>query len=90
MSKAELVEAMATEAGLTKADAERALKAFIKVVTGALKKKMKVTLVGFGTFLTRDRAARTGHNPATGASVEIAARTVVGFKAGSALKDAVN
>ena len=90
MSKKDLVDAMAEEAGLTKADAERALKAFMSVVTGALKKKTKVTLVGFGTFLTRDRAAREGRNPSTGATVQISARTVVGFKAGSALKDAVN
>lgn len=90
MGKQVLVEAMAKEAGLTKADAERALNAFVATVTKAMKKGDKVTLVGFGTFLTRKRAARKGVNPATGATINIAARTVVGFKAGSALKDAVN
>lgn len=90
MNKAQLVEAMATKAGLTKADATRALDAFVEVVTGALKKGEKVSLVGFGTFKTSKRAARVGRNPQTGAEVKIAARTTVGFKAGSALKDSVN
>jgi DNA-binding protein HU-beta len=90
MNKTELVAAVAEEAGLTKADAERAVKAVFDSITGSLKKGDKVTLVGFGTFLTRDRAAREGRNPQTGETVQIAARTVVGFKAGSALKDAVN
>lgn len=90
MSKKELVELVASETGLTKADADRAVKAVFDGITGALKKGLKVTLVGFGTFLTRKRAARTGRNPQTGDTVKIAARTVVGFKAGSALKDSVN
>jgi DNA-binding protein HU-beta len=90
MNKAELVEAMATKAGLTKADATRALDAFVAAVTGSLKKGNKVSLVGFGTFKTSKRAARMGRNPQTGADVKIPARTTVGFKAGSALKDAVN
>ena len=90
MNKAELVEAMATKAGLTKADAARALEAFVESVTGSLKKGKKVSLVGFGTFKTSQRAARMGRNPQTGAEVKIPARTAVGFKAGSALKDAVN
>lgn len=90
MSKQQLVELMAEKAGLTKADAGRALDAFVEGVTKALKKGDKVTLVGFGTFETRKRGARTGRNPQTGATVNIAARTAVGFKAGSKLKEAVN
>ena len=90
MNKSELVEAMATKAGLTKADAARALESFVGAVTGSLKKGNKVSLVGFGTFKTSARAARKGRNPQTGAVVNIPARTAVGFKAGSALKAAVN
>ena len=90
MSKQELVEAMAAEAGLTKADAARALDAFMAAVTKALKARKKVSLVGFGTYATSERAAREGRNPRTGETVKIAARTAVTFKAGSKLKDAVN
>jgi DNA-binding protein HU-beta len=90
MNKAELVEAMATETGATKAEATRMVDAMVKVVTGALKKGNKVSLVGFGTFKTSKRAAHKGRNPQTGAVVSIPARTAVGFKAGSALKESVN
>ena len=90
MKKVELIEAVAAKAGLTKADAGRALDATIEAVTEALVKGDRVPLVGFGTFATSKRAARTGRNPQTGAEVRIPARTAVTFKAGSALKDAVN
>lgn len=90
MTKAELVEFVAEEADLTKADAARALDAVVAGVTKGLKKEGKVTLVGFGTFTAKKRAARTGRNPQTGAEVKIAARVVPGFKAGSKLKDALN
>jgi DNA-binding protein HU-beta len=90
MTKAELVEVMANQAGLTKADAARALDAFTVGVTNALKKGKKVTLVGFGTFESKKRSARTGRNPQTGAPVKIPARNVVSFKVGSKLKEAVN
>ena len=90
MTKAELVEFIAENADLTKADAGRALEAMIEGVTEGLKTKGKVTLVGFGTFTAKEREARTGRNPQTGATVKIAARTVPGFKAGSKLKDALN
>ena len=90
MKKAELVEVMATKAGLTKADAARALDAFQEAVTGALKKGQKVTLVGFGSFDVKKRAARVGRNPQTGAEVKISARNVASFKVGSKLKEAIN
>ena len=90
MTKAELVEFVAENADLTKADAARALDAVGAGVTKGLKKEGKVTLVGFGTFTAKKRAARTGRNPQTGAEVKIAARVVPGFKAGSKLKDALN
>ena len=90
MKKVELVEAVATKAGLTKADAARAVDATFEVITGALAKGDKVPLVGFGTFAVSKRAARTGRNPQTGAEVKIAARKAVTFKAGSALKETVN
>ena len=90
MTKAELVEFVAENADLTKADATRALEAVIAGVTKGLKKEGKVTLVGFGTFTAKKRPARTGRNPQTGAEVKIAARVVPGFKAGSKLKDALN
>lgn len=90
MTKVELVEGIASKAGLTKADATRALDAFIEVVTGSLKKGDKVTLVGFGTYEAKKRAARTGRNPLNGATVKIPARNVVSFKAGSKLKEAIN
>ena len=90
MTKTELVEFIAEKADLTKADANRALDAVMEGVTKGLKKEGKVTLVGFGTFVARKRAARTGRNPQTGEAVKIAARVVPGFKAGSKLKDALN
>ncbi len=90
MTKACLVEFIAEKAGLTKADATRALEAMLEGVTEGLKKEGKVTLVGFGTFTAKERAARTGRNPQTGENVEIAARVVPGFKAGNKLKDALN
>ena len=90
MTKAELVEVMATKAELTKADAARALDAFQAAVTEALKKGEKVTLVGFGTFDAKRAAFVWGRNPQTGAEVKIPARNVASFKAGSKLKDAIN
>ena len=90
MTKADLVNAMAEKAGLSKTDAEEALKAFIETVTGALKSGDKVALVGFGTFSVGERAARTGQNPQTGEKIQIAAAKAPKFKAGKALKDAVN
>ena len=87
MTKAELVEFIAEQADLTKADAGRALEAVMEGITSGLKKSGKVTLVGFGTF---KRDARTGRNPQTGETVKIEARVVPGFKAGSKLKDALN
>ena len=90
MNKTELVSVIAKDAGLSKADAERALNAFTAAVTKELKKKGKVQLVGFGTFETSKRAARKGKNPQTGAEIKIPAATVPKFKAGKALKDTVN
>lgn len=90
MKKVELVEAVAEKAGLTKADATRAIDATFEAITEALAKGDKVPLVGFGTFAVSERAAREGRNPKTGATVQIAARKAVTFKAGSALKESVN
>ncbi len=90
MKKVELVEAVAEKAGLTKADATRAIDATFGAITEALKQGDKVTLVGFGTFSVSERAAREGRNPRTGETVTIAARKAVSFKAGSALKETVN
>lgn len=90
MTKVELVNAIAEKAGLTKAEAEKALKAVIESITKAMKKGDKVSLVGFGTFSVSERAARTGKNPQTGAKIEIKASKVPKFKAGKMLKDAVN
>jgi DNA-binding protein HU-beta len=90
MNKTELVAAIADKAGLTKKDAEAAVKAFTDVVSAQLKKGDKVQLVGFGTFETAKRAARTGRNPQTGKEIKIAASVAPKFKAGKALKDAVN
>ena len=90
MKKVELIEAVAEKAGLTKADAGRALDATIEAITGALVKGDRVPLVGFGTFATSKRAARTGRNPQTGAEVKIPARNAVTFKAGTQLKNKVN
>ena len=90
MTKACLVEYIAENADLTKADAARALEAMLEGVTKGLKEEGKVTLVGFGTFSAKKREARTGRNPQTGETVESAARVVPGFKAGNKLKDALN
>ena len=81
---------IAEKAELKKVDAEKALNAFLDTVTEALAKGDKIALVGFGTFETKKRAARTGKNPQTGAAIKIAASTVPAFKAGRGLKDAVN
>ena len=90
MSKQQLVEMIAEKAGLTKADATRALEATTESIKEALAKGEKVSLVGFGTFATSKREAREGRNPRTGETVKIEARTAVTFKAGSKLKEAVN
>ena len=90
MNKTELIDAIAKEAGLSKKDAAAALNAFTDTVTKELKKKGKVQLVGFGTFETTKRAARTGKNPQTGAAIKIPASVAPKFKAGKALKDLVN
>ena len=90
MNKTELVAAMAEKAQLSKKDAEAALKAFTDVVAEELKKGEKIQLVGFGTFEVSERAARTGRNPQTGAEMKIAASKAPKFKAGKALKDAIN
>ncbi len=90
MKKVELVEAVANKTGLTKADATRATDAVFATITEALSKGDKVPVVGFGTFAVSERAAREGHNPKTGAPVTIPARKAPTFKAGSALKEAVN
>lgn len=90
MNKAELIDAVADSTDLSKADATRAVDAVLDSVTGALKKGEQVSLVGFGTFEVRERAARQGRNPQTGATIQIAASKAPAFKAGKALKDAVN
>lgn len=90
MNKAELIDAMASNAGISKADAKRALDAFVDTTAGALKKGDRISLVGFGSFSVSKRAARTGRNPQTGKEIKIAAKNVVRFKAGSDLQDKVN
>ena len=90
MNKTELVAAMAEQAELSKKDSEKALKAFIDVVTEELKKGEKIQLVGFGTFEVTERAAREGRNPLTGEKMQIKASKAPKFKAVKALKDAVN
>ncbi len=90
MNKSELIEAIAASADLPKAAAGRALDAMVDSITDALKAEDQVVLVGFGTFTVKDRAARMGRNPQTGAPIQISAAKVPGFKAGKALKDAVN
>ncbi len=90
MNKTELVEAIAKQAGLSKKDAEAALKAFIETVEKSLKKGDKVQLVGFGTFEVSKRAAREGRNPQTGATMKIKASKAPKFKAGKAFKDLLN
>ena len=90
MTKQDLVNYIADEAGLTKADATRALDAAMNGITEGLKKEGKVTLTGFATFTKVYKEARTGRNPRTGEAVKIAARNAVNIKAGSKLKDALN
>ena len=90
MNKSQLIDKIAADAGLSKKDAEAALKATLGAIEGALVKNDKVVLVGFGTFKTKKLAARSGRNPATGAALKIPASTVPTFKAGKSLKDKVN
>lgn len=90
MNKLELIEAMATRTGASKKATAEALNAFVEVVAETMKNGDKVQLVGFGTFEVRNRAARKGHNPQTGAELKIAAFKAPAFKAGKALKDIVN
>jgi DNA-binding protein HU-beta len=90
MNKSDIISLMADQAELSKADAGRALDALIEVVKKSLKKGDSVSLVGFGTFAVRKRAARTGRNPRTGATIKIKASKIPAFKAGKALKDAIN
>ncbi|WP_372878739.1 HU family DNA-binding protein [Spongiibacter marinus] len=90
MNKSELIDAIAESADLSKASAGRALDAVVEAITNALKSDDSVSLVGFGTFSVKERAARTGRNPQTGAPIEIAAAKIPSFKAGKALKDACN
>ncbi len=90
MNKAELIDAIASDSGLSKADAKRALDGFITVTTKALKKGDRVALVGFGSFAVSKRAARKGRNPQTGKEIKIAAKKVVKFKAGAELAGKVN
>jgi len=89
VNKMEVVDAIASRAGLSKADADRALNAFIDTVADALARGEKVTVTGFGTFEVRHRAARMGRNPQTGAPLHIPATDTPAFKAGKGLKDAV-
>ena len=90
MNKSELINAIAEASDLTKADSGRALDATIAAITDSMAKGEPVTLIGFGTFEVRDRAARTGRNPQTGGEIQIAAAKVPAFKAGKSLKDAIN
>ncbi len=89
MNKTELINAIADKAEISKADAGRAVDGFFEVVGKALKKKDKVSLVGFGTFMVRERAARTGRNPKTGDTIKIKASKTPAFKAGKGLKDLI-
>ena len=89
MNKTELVNAVAAKAEMSKKDADKAVAAVLGAIEEALVNGDKVQLIGFGTFEVKERAARTGHNPATGESIEIAASKVPSFKAGAALKNAV-
>ena len=90
MNKSELVDAIASGADISKASAGRALDAMVDTITESLRKGDPVALVGFGTFSVKDRAARQGRNPQTGATIQIPAARVPGFKAGKGLKEAVN
>ncbi len=90
MNKAQLIDAMAAGAGLSKADAKKALDAFVSATTDALKGGDRVALIGFGSFAVSERGERTGRNPQTGKEIKIAAKKVVKFKAGAELSDAVS
>jgi DNA-binding protein HU-beta len=90
MNKAELIDAVAASANLSKADAGRAVDAVVDAVAKSLKRGQQVAVVGFGTFSVKHRNARAGRNPRTGETIQIAASNVPGFKAGKALRDAVN
>ena len=90
MNKGDLIDSVATQSGLTKTDAAKAVDAVLDAITGSLMQGSKVTLPGFGTFSTSKRAARTGRNPSTGETIKIKAKTVAKFKPGSKLTDAVN
>ncbi len=90
MNKSELIDRISESADLSKADAGRALDAVIDAITESLANAEPVTVVGFGTFAVRERGARTGRNPQTGETIQIAAARVPAFKAGKALKDALN
>lgn len=90
MNKSEFVDAVAQNADIPKATAGKAVDAMVDVISNALKRGQQVSLVGFGTFLTRDREARQGRNPRTGETIQIKASRVPSFKAGKGLKDAVN
>lgn len=90
MNKAELIDAVAAKSGLQKNEASRAVDAVFDAITEALKGGDAVSLLGFGSFAVKGRAARSGRNPRTGETIEIAASKIPGFKAGKALKDAVN
>ncbi len=90
MNKGELIDAVSGKTGLAKADATRAVDAVLDSITDALKAKDSVAIVGFGTFAVKTRAARSGRNPRTRETIQIPASQVPGFKAGKALKDAVN
>ncbi|PIO48837.1 MAG: DNA-binding protein HU [[Chlorobium] sp. 445] len=90
MSKADIVDKIAKDAGISKAASEKAVNAFIEAVTNSLKKGQTVTLIGFGTFSVGKRAARVGRNPKTGATIKIKAKKIARFRPGTALKNAVN
>jgi len=90
MNKSQLIDSIATKADISKKDATSVLDGFIDAVTNQLAAGDEVTLIGFGTFKVSDRAARSGRNPQTGETIQIAAAKVPGFKAGKALKDACN
>ena len=90
MNKTEMIDAVSAKSGLTKADADLAYKAFVEVISEELIKGEQVSLIGFGTFLVRERQARSGRNPRTGETISIESAKIPAFKAGKAIKDAVN
>ncbi len=90
MNKQELISAIAEKGGITKADAEKAINAFVETTKEALAKKESIQLIGFGTFSVSERSARTGRNPQTGKEIQIAAKNVAKFKAGKALDESIN